>query len=138
MRKQQARLRKVQQEDAYFMRAWRAWHREQLAHALDGPHGSLVEGLMKQLRRLDDPRALLAFVMARNWTAVDYETRLTCMHEVGQAIVRHRVRAGLPPFDDLTPVPNVFQRVRAIIFSSSSDGESLPKPFRQNTEAMEQ
>ena len=109
-------------------RAWRQWHREDLERTLDGPHGSLMAGLMARLKHLTSPRDLLAFVEARNWSAVDYETRLVCLHEVNQTITRHRIRCGLAPFDDLQPRPNVFQRCRAILFPVTDGGQPEPMP----------
>ena len=104
-------------ERGQLLRAWRAWHREELEHALDGSHGSVVGGLMKQLHRLQDSRDLLAFVAARNWSVIDYETRLVCLHEINSAIARHRERFGLAPFDDTGE--NTFRAIKRMLFPAT-------------------
>ena len=99
------------------LRAWRLRHQSNLQHALDGPQGSLVDGLMKQLHHLQDLRDLLAFITARNWSAVDYETRLVCLHEINSAIARHRERLGLAPFDDTGE--NTFRAIKRMLFPAT-------------------
>ena len=38
------------------LRAWRAWHREELERVLAGPHGEVFAGLMALLKDLNRPR----------------------------------------------------------------------------------
>jgi hypothetical protein len=43
------RQQKELEENGYLFRAWKRWHREQLAEALQGVHRDLLERLMTQL-----------------------------------------------------------------------------------------
>ena len=40
-------------DDARLLRAWKAWHAEQLEEALAGAHGATIDALMLQLDRLE-------------------------------------------------------------------------------------
>jgi hypothetical protein len=106
-------------DNARLLRAWKAWHREQLAEALAGPHGALVSELMTLLGRLElsSAAALLDFVRRTDWSSVSCDTRLVALHEINDSIAQMRECHGLPPFDD--PLPgqpdNVFRIVRAIL-----------------------
>ena len=85
------------QDDARLVRAWRKWHREELGEALAGVHGPMVERLVYMLKALELSSAplLLAYIRGVDWSAVDYLTRLTVLHEVNTAITRMRERNGL-------------------------------------------
>jgi hypothetical protein len=105
-------------DDARLLRAWRNWHHEELEAALARPHGAVIGQLMQILHELTLQSApvLLEFVRAQHWKAVDYDSRLTALHEVNTAIMELRERNGMPPFDDrLDRRANVFQLIRAII-----------------------
>jgi hypothetical protein len=116
-------------DHARLLRAWKAWHREQLDEALAGPHGALVSELMTLLDRLElsSAAALLDFVRRRAWSSVSWDTRLTVLHEINNRITRMRECHGLPPFDD--PLPgqpdNVFRIVRAILTPSPAHERRL-------------
>lgn len=115
------RLNKVEDEQRQLLRAWHRWHADELAKALDGPHGSLVAGLMERLKRAS-PRELLAFIEARDWKRIDWQTKLVCLHELNQTIVHRREKLGMPPFDDpLDGEDSLFLRARALLLCSSSD-----------------
>jgi hypothetical protein len=104
---------------ATLLRAWRRWRREQLEDALAGMHGAVLEGLMTQLKDLRSARELVDFIAAQDWTAVDYDTRLTALHEINDAIAALREHSGLTPIDD--PLPgqpeNAFRIIKAIMSS---------------------
>jgi hypothetical protein len=106
-------------DDAYLLRAWRKWHREELDAALTGAHGALVAQLMKLLDQLElsSAAALLDFIRHNDWSSVDYATRLTVLHQINASITRLRERHGLTPIED--PLPgqpdNVFRVVRSIL-----------------------
>jgi hypothetical protein len=104
-------------DDARLLRAWRNWHAEQLAEALAGVHGAVMARLMEQLKNLGTARALVAFVSAQDWAAVDADTRRICLHEVSAAICKLRERAGLEPIDDGIPGErdNVYRCIKAIL-----------------------
>jgi hypothetical protein len=109
-------------DNARLLRAWHAWHREEFATALAGPHGATITELMTLLDRLklNSAAALLAFIRRCDWNSVSYETQLTVLHQINDRITRMRERHGLPPFDD--PLPgqpdNVFRIVRSILTPS--------------------
>jgi hypothetical protein len=115
------REQKALADDAKLLKAWTAWHKEQLDKALAGPHGAVVAQVMTLLKQMDtiSGAAMVAAMRGIDWGVVDYDTRLTILHQVHQAIARLRERAGLPPFDD--PLPgqptNVFQRVRQMLLA---------------------
>ena len=110
-------------DQARLTRAWKAWHREQLAGALAGPHGATIAELITLLDRLELSSAavllavLLDFIRRSDWSAVSYDTRFTVLHHINERITRMRERHDLAPFDD--PLPgqpdNVFRVVRAIL-----------------------
>jgi hypothetical protein len=106
-------------DNTRLLRAWRAWHREQLETALAGRHGSLVAQLMQTLRRLElqSGPELLGFIRAQDWRAIDADTRFILLHEINSAVTKLRERHGRAPFDD--PLPgkreNVFRTIRSIV-----------------------
>jgi hypothetical protein len=110
-------------DDVRLLRAWKAYHREQLDDALVGANGAVVAELMALLDRLElnSAAALLDAVQRTAWNKISYETRLTVLHQINQAIARLRERNGLRAIDD--PLPgqpeNVFRRIRATLFPSS-------------------
>ena len=114
---------KEAQEQAALLKAWRAWHAEQLEQAIAGPHGVMVAKLMALLDQLelDSAAVLLDFMRHIDWGGVDHNTRFELLHRINQAIERVRVRAGLPPIDD--PLPhqpdNVFRRIKSMLFPPS-------------------
>jgi hypothetical protein len=52
-------------DDARLMRAWRAWHADQLTEALAGVHAEVMRRLMAQLEDLRSARELVAFITAQ-------------------------------------------------------------------------
>ena len=101
------------------MRAWRAWHREELEKALAGLHGPMLERLVYILKTLAPGSAqlLLAYIRGVDWSSVDYPTRLVALHEVNVAIIKLRERCGQDPFDDGLPGErdNVSRIIRKIV-----------------------
>ena len=59
-------------DQARLMRAWKAWHAEQLDEALAGLHGAMVAEPMTLLDRheLNSAAALLACVQRMDWSTV--------------------------------------------------------------------
>jgi hypothetical protein len=107
-------------ENAYLLRAWKRWHREQLEEALIGLHGSVLIQLMAQLKHLREARELLHFIEAHDWASIDAETRLIVLHEINAAVMRLRERNGMEPIDD--PLPdqpdNLFRRIKQTLFAA--------------------
>jgi hypothetical protein len=93
------------------LRAWRAWHHEQLEEALAGPHGTVIARLMALLKGMTSARALVDFINAQDWSSIDAATRFTALHQINEAITAHRERNDLAPIDDALPAepPNAFQ-----------------------------
>ena len=75
---------------------------------------------MIQLKNLREARALLNFIEAQDWTAIDAETRLIVLHEINTAIMRLRERNDMVPIDD--PLPgqpeNLFRRIKQTLFAA--------------------
>jgi hypothetical protein len=84
---------------------------------------------MAQLKDLRSARELVDFIAAQDWSAVDANTRLICLHEISAAISVLRERNGQAPFDDPLPgVPeNVFQIIGKLL-------TSFPLPAGEATE----
>ena len=107
------------EDDARLMRAYRAWHREQLEEALAGPDGPMLERLVYILKTLAPSSAplLLAYIRGVDWPSVNYPTRLITLHEVNIAITKLREKSGQDPFDDGLPGErdNVFRTLQKIV-----------------------
>jgi hypothetical protein len=106
-------------DNARLLREWRNWHAEELAEALAGPHGNIVEPLIELLKRLNmaSGNALLDFIRAQDWSAIDAQTKLVILHEINTAITKLRTRNGMAPIDDALwgERATVFQLIRLII-----------------------
>jgi len=107
------------------LRAWKRWHREQLEEALEGVHADVMRRLMAQLEGLRSARALVEFVAAQDWDAIDTDTRAICLHEIDRAITALREHMGQMPFDDaLWGEPlTAFQVIHGIITRVSAQAE---------------
>jgi len=118
MRRNSERGKKLA-DDARLLRAWRNWHAEELAEALAGPHRHVLEPLMQLLKNLDlhPSNALVDFIRARDWSAIDAQTKLVLLHEINTTITTLRTCNGMAPIDDALwgERANVFQTIRLII-----------------------
>jgi len=116
-------------DNVYLHRAWKRWHREQLEEALAGVHRDVLERLLVQLKHLHSALELVDFIRAQDWSAVDVDTRLICLHQINVAICALRERNGLPFVDD--PLPgapeNAFRLIQKIM-------SSFPSHAGKNTE----
>jgi hypothetical protein len=117
-------------DDAYLLRAWKRWHREQLKAAFGGVHGAVLERLMMHLKDLRSARELVNFIATEDWSAVDAATRLICLHEVNTAITKLREKSGMEPIDDPLPgqTDNAFRIIRDLF-------KSFPPNVGKHTEA---
>jgi hypothetical protein len=111
---------KEAREQTRLLQAWLTWHREERKAVLAGPHAHMVERLfyiLKDLKPSSQP-LLFGFVRAVPWADIDDHTRRVILREIGDAIVKLRVKSGLEPFDDplLDDRPNVFGIVKEILF----------------------
>jgi hypothetical protein len=90
-------------DDAYLLRAWKKFHRDELAEALVGLHRDVMGRLMTHLEQLRSARELVAFIEAQDWGAIDAHTRLVALHEINEAICTLREKQRLPAIDDALP-----------------------------------
>jgi hypothetical protein len=74
--------------------------------------------LLEILRELtlSDGGKLVAFIRAQDWSDVDADVRLTCLHQINARITGMREASGLAPIDDgFAPHTTAFQIVKQII-----------------------
>src|SRR5262249_3184659 len=106
-------------DDARLLKAWKKFHREEREVVLAGPHAAVLNELFRAFANIEcvKPVQLVGFIGAVDWAAIDYQTRLTILHEVNSAITKFREKRGLDPIDDpLEGMPrNAFQIIRGII-----------------------
>jgi hypothetical protein len=121
-------------DNARLLRAWKAFHREERDAVLAGPYATTLAELFQAFANIEcvKPAQLVGFIAAVDWSAIDYQTRLTVLHEVNTAITKWRERQGLDPISDpLGAPPNAFQIIRGII-SKFPARESPPgRPGKQ-------
>jgi hypothetical protein len=113
-------------DNARLLRWYKAWHREQRDEALSGPHARTLAELFRMFANLKhvQPTQLAGFIGAIDWSAIDYQTRLTVLHELNSAITRYREKRGLPAIDDsLAGQPeSPFRVIKAILFPPPREG----------------
>jgi hypothetical protein len=118
-------------DDARLLRAWKKFHREEREAALAGPYAATLGELFRMFANLNcvRPAQLIGFIGAIDWAAIDYQTRLTVLHEVNSAITAYREKRGVEPLDDNLPgEPDTpFRAIKAILF---------PPPRRAPVEAQ--
>src|SRR5262249_37053741 len=92
-------------DNARLLRAWKRFHREERDAVLAGPHARTLAELFRMFANLKHvkPAQLIGFVGAIDWAAIDYQTRLTVLHEINNAITKFREKRGLEPIDDALP-----------------------------------
>ena len=128
MRRRRTVKEKELQDNAHLLRQWKVWHREQLDEALACPCGDKIAALMDMLRHLamGSSQALIDYVRTVDWNGVDYEHKLTILHEINSAITKLRERHELEPIDD--PLPhqpdNVYRVLKSILTISRDSGEA--------------
>ena len=113
--------------DGKMFRTWKKFHRDEKAAVLAGPYARTLSELFRMFANIEcvQPAQLIGFIDAIDWGSIDFDTRLTVLHEVNAAVTRYREKRGLPPIDD--PLPgapdNAFQVIRKIL-------TELPAPSR--------
>jgi hypothetical protein len=116
-------------DDARLLRWWKAWHREQREAVLAGPHGAVLGELFRMFKNLEhvQPVQLIGSARAIDWTAIDFDTRLTVLHEANASISKYREKCGLDPINDALPgEPDTpFRALKAIMFPSSPHHEGV-------------
>ena len=112
-------------DDARLLRAWKKFHREEREAVLAGPHATTLGTLFQMFANIEcvRPAQLVGFIGAIHWSAIDYQTRLTVLHELNTAITKVREKRGLEPIDD--PLPrqpdSPFRIIKAILFPHVAD-----------------
>src|SRR5262245_18403424 len=88
---------------ARLLRWWRSWHCEQATEAL-AKYPDLAE-LFRAFKNLQHTRPVqvLGLASSINWSAVDYATKLTVVHEFNTRVTALREKRGLEPIDDPLP-----------------------------------
>jgi hypothetical protein len=110
-------------DNARLLRAWKAFHREELETVLAGPHGVVLGELLRMIENLKyiQPAQLIGFTQAIDWSVIDYNTRLTVLHELNKAVAAVREKHRLDPIDD--PLPgqpeSPFRTIKAIVLAPS-------------------
>jgi hypothetical protein len=125
-------------DDARPLRWWKAWHREERNAVLSGPHARTLAELFRMFANIDcvKPAQLIGLVAAIDWNAIDYQTRLTVLHEVNSAITKFRESQKLDPISDPLPgaPPNAFQAIRGIINQFPARESPPERPGNQQEE----
>ena len=116
-------------DDARLMRWWKAWHRKQRDEAL-AKYPDLAE-LFRMFKNLEHlrPAQLIGFAQSIVWAAIDYNTKLTVIHEINTAITAFRVKRGLEPIDDNLPgdPDTPFRTIKAIVLTASPHCEGADR-----------
>ena len=126
MKRSRAMLKELAEVTA-MLRAWNAWHREQLEQVLAGPHGAAVAQVIEFLKHMqpESAPALIALLRNHDWRQVDAGVRLVVLHEINTAIIKLREQSGLPPFDDA--LPNERDTCFLIVRQLLGGGKSSPE-----------
>jgi len=114
-------------DDARLLRLWKRFHRKEREAVLAGPHGAVLHELLRMFENLKhvQPTQLIGFVHSIDWSAIDYQTKLTVIHELNQAITGIREKHGLVPIDDGLPgePETPFRTIRTIVLTRSPQRE---------------
>ena len=115
-------------DDARLLRWWKAWHREQREAVLAGPHGAVLGELLRMVKNLQhvQPAQLIGFARSIDWIAIDYDTKLTVLHEINSSITKFREKRGLEPIDDTVEDEPPFRTLKAILFPARAPAGAKP------------
>jgi hypothetical protein len=105
MKRRQSQKDKELADNARLLRAWKRFHREERDVALSGPHAVTLAELFRMFSAIEHvtPAQLIGFIGTIDWSAIDYQTRLTVLHEVNAMIAKFREKRGLEPINDPLP-----------------------------------
>jgi len=130
-RRTAAQAEKEIRDSARLLRAWKKFHRDEKNAVLAGPHARTLAELFRAFANIEcvKPAQLIGFIGAINWSAIDYQTRLTVLHEVNSAITKFREKRGLEPIDDPLPgQPDNAYRIIKNLFNSFPQSREGPTP----------
>ena len=124
-------------DDARLMRWWKAWHREQREAVCAGPHGAVLGELFRMLLNLKhvQPAQLIGLARSIDWVVIDYDTKLTVLHEINSAITKFREKRGLEPIDDTVEGEPPFRTLKAILFPARAPTGAKPGTSIRNSAA---
>ena len=124
-------------DDARLLRWWKAWHREQREAVLAGPHGAVLGELLRMVKNLQhvQPAQLIGFARSIDWIAIDYDTKLTVLHEINSSITKFREKRGLEPIDDTVEDEPPFRTLKAILFPARAPTGAKPGTSIRNSAA---
>jgi len=103
------------------LQAWKKFHCDEREGVLAGPHGAVLDELLRMFANLKhvQPAQLIGFARSIDWSAIDYNTKLVVVHELNTVITAIREKHGLVPIDD--PLPgqpeSPFRTIRAIVLA---------------------
>jgi hypothetical protein len=80
------------------------------------------------------PSQLVGFVRAIDWSGIDVHTRLVVLHQLADAIMKHREKCGLAPFSDPLPdqpddVFRIIQKIFTEFPASQQEGPVRRGPY---------
>jgi hypothetical protein len=115
--------KELEENEAQLRRARLIWRRE-IQAILDGPRGQNIQKLMTMLEKLAAHSAdhlfgildLFGILEEMNWfRGTSEHTRFLILGLIDDAIIRMRIREGLPPIDDSLPneEPTAFEICRS-------------------------
>ena len=128
MKRRRTAQEKKLADDARLLRWWKAWHREQREAVLAGPHGAVLGELLRMVKNLQhvQPAQLIGFARSIDWIAIDYDTKLTVLHEINSSITKFREKRGLEPIDDTVEDEPPFRTLKAILFPARAPTGAKP------------
>jgi hypothetical protein len=123
-------------DDARLLRWWKAWHREQRDLVLAGPHGAVLAELFRVIKNLQHahPSQLIGLVGSIDWAVIDFNTKLTTLHELNVAITRLREKHNMEPIDDTVSDEPPFRTIKAILFPERAPTGAKPGMSIRNSQ----
>jgi len=81
--------------------------------------------MVKNLQHVQ-PAQLIGFARSIDWIAIDYDTKLTVLHEINSSITKFREKRGLEPIDDTVEDEPPFRTLKAILFPARAPTGAKP------------
>jgi hypothetical protein len=124
-------------DDTRLLRAWKKFHAEEKTAVLAGPHGAVLGELLRMLMNLQhvQPAQLIGLARSIDWAVIDYDTKLTVLHEINSAITKFREKRGLEPIDDTVEGEPPFRTLKAILFPARAPTGAKPGTSIRNSAA---
>jgi hypothetical protein len=112
-------LEKEQEEKSKQLKRYRLWKAQVREGMSRGDYGIEIVELLKHLRHPSQTENLVSYILSAKWLMrCSLDTRETLLGYIDDALVRHAIRNGYPPFDDPLPEwmgggpPNAFLIIR--------------------------